>query len=176
VPRYRPRGPIEAHKTDEGDEYVILAERQVLGVLEADLFDRVFTLELGQDAPRGGLYRRELEEDNGGRRRPTVADGIRVVVNGDELPGVPHVEPPPPAERLAAALAARTEPGGPGAVHLPRTKAEVERAIAETRKRVKAEGKARAGAGFDMSATALPYGAKVKPGESAGKGRKVCRR
>jgi hypothetical protein len=168
MPRYVPRGPIEAHRRDEGDEYLLLeAGGRFLGALDASLFELVFTLEPDTLRMAGDVLdgRRPIED---------VLEELRP----PEPPGKPLVPDDlvPASEKLAATIAARTVPGGPAAT-LPRSPAELERILEETRVQVDQEQRERArngGEGPPDPKAGKPYGTKLKPGESAGRGRRVC--
>jgi hypothetical protein len=189
MPRYVPRGPVQAHKTDDGEEYLLLTEGNgFMGVLEAGLFELVFEEEA--DRRVAGAPRRtdELLERHSDRRRPpTVADGIRELVAGRPLPEIPA--PPagvplvpddlvPASERMAAAIAARTQPGGPAGELIPVGSPAAALAIEETRLAVDRHMEAARGLGNGDGPpnpnAGKPYGYKLGPGEKAGQGRRVC--
>jgi hypothetical protein len=144
MPRYEPAGAVEAHKTDNGDDYVIVAEGGVWGMMDAGLFERVFI-----PVPRlldglSPLERKRLKVDEW-YQHPTK-DAVSNVPFEEErpLPGVPVTAEDlvPASERLAARLAERTVPGGPGAARLPRPE-QVEAVLEETRELVAAETRGR---------------------------------
>jgi hypothetical protein len=175
MPRYIPRGPVQAHKTDDGQEYLLLTAEGngFMGVLEAGLFELVFEVDLrwkfGLPEPDEAV-RRQVERD-----RVLFGEPLRP----PEPPGVPLVPDDlvPASEKLAATIAARTQPGGPAGELIPVGSAAAELAIAETRRDVDRHMEASRGLGGDGPPNpnaGKPYGYRLKPGEKAGQGRRVC--
>jgi len=171
MPRYEPRGPVEAHKMDNGKEYFFIGgDGGFIGLLDAALFERVFKL---APSPYGTSVEEQLREDRTDLVHAIAAKLDREIMADRPLPGVLHQDAPPAAETLAAAIAARTEPGahaGP-VVHIGAP--EVEAAIAEVRLQIEQEAIDRTTQDW-KSGGAIAYGTKLKPGQNGGRGRKVC--
>jgi hypothetical protein len=165
VPRFVPRGPVQAHKTDDGQEYLLLTAEGngFMGVLEAGLFELVF----------------EPLECRTVTRKFSAPDLLEEL-RPPEPPGVPLVPDDlvPASERMAAAIAARTAPGGPAGELIPVGSAAAELAIEATRRDVERHMEAARGLGNGDGPPnpngGKPYGYKLQPGEKAGQGRRVC--
>jgi hypothetical protein len=137
---------VEAFLLSGGLHYVVVPEGGEPRLVPVEMFEDAFNPEPDEPFTRHpGGHRQEgayvpLSEAGAlaGSRRPTVADGIRAVVEGRALPGVPATEDDlrPASEKLADALAARTEPGGPMSHAVRVGTPEAEAAIEETRQAV----------------------------------------
>jgi hypothetical protein len=161
--RYLPKMiAVEAFRLPDDRGYVVVPPDDAPRIVPAADFERVFYLEELRHWPASVSddVRKLVEEPPALRGTPLVPDDLV-----------------PASEKLAATIAARTVPGGPGASPLPREQADVERILEETRVQVDQEQAERARNGGEGPAdpkAGKPYGTKLKPGESAGRGRRVC--
>jgi hypothetical protein len=150
---YRARVP-EVHALDLGDGRHVLLTEPPRYMDSADFlrqFEPAFT-------------RRETDQVMA-ELTPASGNG-----RGHLNPGTPDAEVQRPD--LAAAIAARTTPGGPGPGRLPRTAEEVERVLAETRTQVETEQRVDA-----MGVTTTSRGRPKNPPKpkKPGKGFKLCK-
>ena len=190
--RYLPkRVPVEAFRLGSGN-YVVVPEGGEPRIATAEDFesafepdpwihpgDRIFTNAAAR-ALAGATYGRSGMEDELPSLRERNSEMGRALDRlREERPGTPHTaeDEGPAWVKMADAIAARTTPSTvepPRA--LPLGSAAAEAAIAATREQVERMGREAKEEGLPLTGGGIPYGTVLKPGEKAGRGRKVCQK